>query len=67
VHISSIKKKTTLALRFRVHQKQWVLPLCTLKMLGCFNPIFGQILTNPNVGLKNGIIKFNSTAGFVHI
>jgi len=24
----------------------------TLKMLGCFNPILGQIWTNPNVGLK---------------
>jgi len=22
------------------------------KMLGCFNPILGQIWTNPNVGLK---------------
>jgi len=29
------------------------------KMLGCFNPILGQIWTNPNVGLKNAINKFN--------
>jgi len=36
-------------------------------MLDCFNPILGQIWTNPNVGLKNAINKFNPTAGFVHI
>jgi len=35
--------------------------------LGCFNPILGQIWTNPIVGLKNAIYKFNPTAGFVHI
>jgi len=29
----------------------------TLKMLGCFNPTLGQIWTNPNVGLKNILIK----------
>jgi len=33
-------------------------------MLGCFNPILGQIWTNPNVGLKNATDKFNQTAGF---
>jgi len=37
------------------------------KMLGCFNPTLGQIWTNPNVGLKNVIKKFNPMAGFVHI
>jgi len=26
--------------------------LYSLKMLGCFNPTLGQILTNPNIGLK---------------
>jgi len=41
--------------------------LYTLKMLGCFNPILGQIWTNPIVGLKNAIYKFNPTAEFVHI
>jgi len=39
----------------------------TLKVLGCFNPTLGQIWTNPNVGLKNVIKKFNPMAGFVHI
>jgi len=39
----------------------------TLKILGCFNPILGQIWTNPIVGLKNAIYKFNPMAGFVHI
>jgi len=34
-------------------------------MLGSFNPILGQIWTNPNVGLKKAINKFNPTAGFV--
>jgi len=28
------------------------------KMLGWFNPILGQIWTNPIVGLKNAIYKF---------
>jgi len=37
------------------------------KMLGCFDPILGQIWTNTNVGLKNAINRFNPTAGFVHI
>jgi len=36
-------------------------------MLGCFNPILGQIWTNPIVGLKNAIYKLNPTVGFVHI
>jgi len=39
----------------------------TLKNAGCFNPILGQIWTNPNVELKNAIYTFNPTAGFVHI
>jgi len=39
----------------------------TLKMLGCFNPTLGQIWTNPNIGLKIVIKKFNPMAGFVHI
>jgi len=34
-----------------------------IKMLGCFNPILGQIWTNSNIGLK----KFTPMAGFVHI
>jgi len=38
----------------------------TLKNDGLFNPILGQIWTNPIVGLKNAIYKFNLTAGFVH-
>jgi len=29
-------------------------------MLGCFNPILGQIWTNPIVGLKNAYTKPNS-------
>jgi len=29
-------------------------------MLGCFNPILGQIWTNP-IGLRNAIYKFNPT------
>jgi len=32
-------------------------------MLGCFKPILGHIWTNPIVGLKNAIYKFNPTAG----
>jgi len=35
------------------------------KMLGCFNPILGQIWRI--VGLLNPIYKFNPTTGFVHI
>jgi len=34
-------------------------------MLGCFNPILGQIWTNPIVGLKYAISKFNPTAGSI--
>jgi len=34
----------------------------TLKNAVFFNPILGQIWTNPNAGLKNAI---NPTAGFV--
>jgi len=36
-----------------------------LKMLGCFNPILGQIWANPAIGLN--FLKFNPMAGFVHI
>jgi len=45
-------------------------------MLGCTNPNLGQILTNPNVGLKMSFKKitvesesdiFNPTFGFVDI
>jgi len=30
-------------------------------MLGCFNPILGQIWTNPIVGLKNAFYCINLT------
>jgi len=36
------------------------------KMLGWFNPILGQIWTNPNV-VKNVIKKFNPNAGYVYV
>jgi len=31
--------------------KHWIKNVI-LKMLGCFNPIMGQIWTNSNIGLK---------------
>jgi len=37
------------------------------QMLGCFNPILGQIWTNPAVGLNLLIAFLNPTFGFVHI
>jgi len=36
-------------------------------MLGCFNPILGQIWTNPAVRLNLLIAVFNPTFRFVHI
>jgi len=27
------------------------------KMLGCFNPVLGQIWTHSNIGLKKNVIK----------
>jgi len=36
-------------------------------MLGCFNPVLGQLWTNPAVGLNLFIAFFNPTFGFVHI
>lgn len=37
------------------------------KMLGCFDPILGQIWKNPNVGLKMQCINVTQRHGFVHI
>jgi len=35
-----------------LNSSQTFLNMYALKMLGCFNPILGQIWTNPSVGLK---------------
>jgi len=37
------------------------------KMLGCFNPILGQIWTIPAIGLHFLITFFNPVFEFVHI
>jgi len=44
----------------KVDYQNKVQPKCTfLKMLGCFNPILGQIWTNSNIGLKMSFKNVN--------